>query len=289
MAKGRRTSADPILQEDLRRFGGRLKQLRHEMDLSQPELAELLDVQRTTVGSWESGTTAPDIKLLLKLKAVTADRIAVDLGTLLGEERPDSGETPLSFAIGLLKTIERVGLRGIYLNRSEALKAFSPFLEEERKSISIVSSSFLGVRTVADAQISGLLKEKAAQVDDFRILLTHPEMSRLREEQEDRREGAIEREIVETLDTLKESWGVDDSQIRLYRGAPTIFLLATPKRLLANPYTYGTEAYQTACFEVAPVPGQRETVYSQYYERHFRDPWESTSAVKLEDYAGKSR
>ena len=50
-------------------FSDNLKQLRKEHNLSQEELAELLDVSRQTVSKWEQGQGYPEVEKLLLLSS----------------------------------------------------------------------------------------------------------------------------------------------------------------------------------------------------------------------------
>ncbi|EDT74793.1 helix-turn-helix transcriptional regulator [Clostridium butyricum] len=45
----------------------RLKYLRNEIELKQEDIADKLNVARSTYGNWELGRTEPDIKALIKL------------------------------------------------------------------------------------------------------------------------------------------------------------------------------------------------------------------------------
>lgn len=48
-------------------FGEKLKQLRKTNNISQEELAEILDVSRQTISRWESSLTTPDLISLEKI------------------------------------------------------------------------------------------------------------------------------------------------------------------------------------------------------------------------------
>ena len=48
-------------------FAENLKQLRNEKQLSQEELAEMLDVSRQAVSKWEQGSGYPEVEKLLLL------------------------------------------------------------------------------------------------------------------------------------------------------------------------------------------------------------------------------
>ena len=254
----------------LAEFGEKLRAIRQRLGLTQPQLADICGVKRQTISSWEGGKTSPDVKALYLLRDWCASQdVPLDLGDLLGEKRVDWLNTPLGFTINLLQVIEQTGIRGVYPSRAEALAAFYPFIEQA-VAIYVTASSFLGIRAVAPERVSALLQEKAAKVE-FRILMTHPEVSEWREKQEGRRPGSIKIEIEETVETLKR-WGVREDHIRFYRGAPTVFMIYTPTRMLLNPYTYETEAYRTLTLEVAPT-GHPNDVFTQFRDNHFKKPW----------------
>ena len=50
-------------------FSENLKQIRREHDLSQEELAELLNVSRQAVSKWEQGQGYPEVEKLLLLSS----------------------------------------------------------------------------------------------------------------------------------------------------------------------------------------------------------------------------
>lgn len=63
-------------------FAENLKQLRKERQLSQEELAELLDVSRQAVSKWEQGQGYPEVEKLLLL----AGKLGVSLDALMSGE-----------------------------------------------------------------------------------------------------------------------------------------------------------------------------------------------------------
>lgn len=63
-------------------FGQRLKQLRKDNDLTQEDLAELIDVSRQAVYKWEIGKGYPTIDKILFLK----HHFSISLDDLFGEE-----------------------------------------------------------------------------------------------------------------------------------------------------------------------------------------------------------
>ena len=63
-------------------FAENLKQVRKEKNLSQEELAELLDVSRQAVSKWEQGIGYPEVEKLLLM----ANRLNISLDSLLATE-----------------------------------------------------------------------------------------------------------------------------------------------------------------------------------------------------------
>ncbi len=61
-------------------FGERLKLLREDKDLKQEDIAKIMNVDRSTVGKWESSPSKPDYEKLIKL----ADYFNVSVDYLLG-------------------------------------------------------------------------------------------------------------------------------------------------------------------------------------------------------------
>ena len=68
---------------DLIKTGKFLQLLRKETGFTQEELAEKLNVSRRTVSRWETGTTMPDLDILMEL----SDLYEVDLREILSGER----------------------------------------------------------------------------------------------------------------------------------------------------------------------------------------------------------
>lgn len=63
-------------------FSLQLKELRQQRNLSQKELAKILNVATGTVGNWEAGSREPDFSMAIKI----ADFFDVSLDRLLGRE-----------------------------------------------------------------------------------------------------------------------------------------------------------------------------------------------------------
>lgn len=68
---------------DQMKMGSFLKELRKEKELTQEQLAEQLNVSNRSVSRWETGSTLPDISLLIEL----AEFYDVDIKEIIDGER----------------------------------------------------------------------------------------------------------------------------------------------------------------------------------------------------------
>ena len=73
-------------------FHDRLKEARRCAQLSQEELAELLNVSRQAVGKWEQGLAYPEVEKLIALCAV----LNTSLDALMADELPQSCRTEVT-------------------------------------------------------------------------------------------------------------------------------------------------------------------------------------------------
>ena len=64
------------------KFSMKIKELRKENDMSQEQLAELLQVDRSTISGWETKGRMPDILLLIKI----ADTFDQSIDVLVGRK-----------------------------------------------------------------------------------------------------------------------------------------------------------------------------------------------------------
>ena len=88
-------------------FAENLKQLRKEKQLSQEELAEILDVSRQAVSKWEPGIGYPEVEKLLLLSS----KLNISLDSLMATEitqRPNTKKHPVTGKITITSPIERV-------------------------------------------------------------------------------------------------------------------------------------------------------------------------------------
>jgi transcriptional regulator with XRE-family HTH domain len=93
-------------------FAENLKQLRKEKQLSQEELAEILDVSRQAVSKWEQGIGYPEVEKLLLLSR----KLRVSLDSLMETEiaqkptaqKPNAQKQNVTGTITITSPIERV-------------------------------------------------------------------------------------------------------------------------------------------------------------------------------------
>jgi len=180
----------------------------------------------------------------------------------------------------LFDASEKAGLEMVYPNRNEALGEFRHFLEEESKEVAIVGSSLLGLSLF----ITGFEDVVREQPGKFKFILTHPEYSQAREGPEGRDNGVIKGEILESIHKLI-NWGVSVEAIQLYKGSPTVFMIAASDHMLLNPYPYGTEAYRCFCIQVS----SRGSIFPQYYEKHYKAICDSEWVEKCSDFLERSK
>lgn len=181
-------------------------------------------------------------------------------------------------SLDLLDRADRLGLEMVFLNRQDALHAFISYLrgyvERQESKLYIVGSSLKG--TIEMIPEFRSILEKAVPTTtspnkELSILLTHPWYSGFRENQEDRSAGDIADEIFQSLRIARQI-GATEEQVKLYKGTPTCFLIATDERMLLNPYPYEKEAYESFCLTVRYV-NRPDSIYHQYITHHFLEPW----------------
>ena len=88
-------------------FAENLKQLRKEKQLSQEELAEILDVSRQAVSKWEQGIGYPEVEKLL----VISRQLNISLDSLMATEAAPESDPPkrnVTGTIMITSPIERV-------------------------------------------------------------------------------------------------------------------------------------------------------------------------------------
>lgn len=205
------------------------------------------------------------------------------------DERVNSLSSELSHSLQTLSTStaylsqsKALGIVMAHPDRRTALEHFIPYLRGyvanrslAERQVVIVASSIKGViEKFPDLGQHFLEVIEEAQKSDcnLRILLTHPAYSRHRETQESRQRYDIAKEILHAINWL-ERRGVKNHQIKLYKGTPTTFMIATHEKMLLNFYPYQTEAFNCFCLEVQNT-GADGSIFRSFYDNHFLKPWE---------------
>ena len=88
-------------------FAENLKQLRKEKQLSQEELAEILDVSRQAISKWEQGIGYPEVEKLL----LVSSKLNISLDRLMATEitpEPNTQKQNVTGKITITSPIERV-------------------------------------------------------------------------------------------------------------------------------------------------------------------------------------
>ena len=208
-----------------------------------------------------------------------------DLESIL-DSVPQSLPQTEGFSVGA----EGLGLERVFRSRSDALGYFAGALRTEKErgvhaksAVYITCTSMRGFMVTDAKDFNGprLLKELSDTHCHLHIMLTHPETSEFRAEQEKRPPGAIAGEVRESVRQLLEI-GVTVDQIRYYRGSPTVFGIATSESMLLNPYPYESESHRCMTLVVRKTENT-EDVYHQYIESHFEQPWEKAVAISEVD------
>ena len=258
------------------RFAEKLRAARERLGKSQEAVAADLKVNTQTIINYENKRSLPDAFHLAKL----AESLRVNLDTLLDPaiESPAAVRDPLQAALHLITSASELGVVGFHRTRGGGLREFTQHLRTEIKEVFIVASSIRGL-TEGLPDFADILQDLHRKDVDIKVVLSSPLFSFLREPIESRRSGAIWDEIMEAAQMLTKTdgkIGLDDRNVRFFPGTPTVFLLATSRRMLLNPYTYGTMAYQTFCVEVQRPPESTESVYDVYLREHFTKAYQNS-------------
>jgi hypothetical protein len=193
-----------------------------------------------------------------------------------GELKLSIGE--LRVATTYLNRSKELGLVMVYENRGQALEPFMNHLEDyvhrvKGGEVVFVGSSLKGV--IEDepkyaAQLERILKDAKGQCE-FRFLLTHPFYSKFREDQEESPPGGIAIEILHAIAWLEQR-GVSPRNIKVYKGTPTCFMIATTERMMINPYPYQKQAFRSFCLELENVR-EGKSIYNSFWTNHYHKPW----------------
>ena len=83
-------------------FAENLRQSRNKRNLTQEELAELLDVSRQAVSKWEQGSGYPEIEKLILI----AKELEISLDWLFAEELAKKDDTQVRILPGIVTGLE---------------------------------------------------------------------------------------------------------------------------------------------------------------------------------------
>lgn len=224
--------------------------------------------------------SASVIALLYELFASSAAEVV--MRNALAQELKLVNERP-----NVLRDAELLGVERIYRTRGDALRDFEEHLHAECEKAKRGSNARLWVTCTS---MRGFFFERHA-VDsiirtfadpslraDLRILMTHPEHTASREVAENRSRDAIATDIRDSLKRLRDD-GVDLSLcVRLHRGSPTVFGIATEGRMLLNPYPHGAEGQSAFAIVVAKTDDDND-IYGKFLADHFDRPWQRGEVV----------
>jgi len=193
---------------------------------------------------------------------------------------------------GRLEAFKQLGLNYCHAARSQALSRFLGYAKAlvdsssktvakgprelpSHDTVNIVSSSARGLIGYLDRDPQNVQRQWreliTANPQYFKILLTHPAYAHLRQPAEERASGDIELEILKTAVYLHCVAGMDDAQLRFYRGSPTVFTIQAKENILLNPYPYGKMAMQTLSLEFE-VGGDTGYI-ADFVNMHFNHTW----------------
>ena len=185
--------------------------------------------------------------------------------------------------IDLLKSVKSAGVTGIFKRRDTAIKAFERALDEEQKEIIIIGSSLKGLLQKGDyLEIRNKIKFKAPYTV-LKFLLTHPIVADFRAGQEQRRDGDIGKEILESLKILEE-WKIPPENVRLYLGTPTCFAIKTSRQMLINPYPYNSVSFDSPCLHLEYASENSSYFFDEFNSRHF-GAWDSDLSIRIKDFS----
>lgn len=216
----------------------------------------------------------------------------------------------------------RASIQGVFLNRGQGLTKFLrsyfrpadehiPMIE---RKLAIVGSSLKGL--IGYANLDGDLVQETEPQRSFRdnleqalrhgwavrIAMTHPDFGELRSLAEGRYPGDIRNEIIGNLKYLVSKFSTyikevgnevrepeeekenqrGTMEIALYPSSPTMFVLATPRAMLINPYFYGRTAMENVCMEILPAsPPGGISLYNLIRSSHIEELWASSSTIRI--------
>jgi hypothetical protein len=221
-------------------------------------------------------TLTEAISSLVDASRAIEENLAEKVEETTGDLKASIGE--LRVATTYLNRPKELGLVMVYENRSQALDPFLTHLQDyvQRATdgeVVFVGSSLKGV--IEDepkyaGQLERILK-LAKDRCECRFLLTHPFYSKFREDQEESPPGGIAIEILHAIAWLEQR-GVSPKNIKVYKGTPTCFMIASREKMLINPYPYQKQAFRSFCLELENVLNGK-SIYDSFWTNHYHKPW----------------
>ena len=179
-----------------------------------------------------------------------------------------------------------LGLERVFRSRSDALTYFGNALRQEiirsRRGgglVYITCTSMRGFMATDASDFHGprLVEELIESKCALHIMMTHPETAERRGKQEKRPPEAIAGEVRGTVTQLT-ALGVSVDQMKYYRGAPTVFGIATSDMMLLNPYPLENESHRCMTLVVRKTEDNQD-IFHQYFDAHFERPWKNAVPV----------
>ncbi len=247
-----------------------------QFDAVQANKSGTLKLMRSINHALEGAGALPDDRLVRSF-----DRWWPDLEQSLRE----TPAVPLEKEL-LSSGAESLGLERAFRSRSDALTYFGATLREEiargRRGTGLMYVTCTSMRgflatDAVDFHGPRVLEELVSSGCALHIMMTHPDTAERRAKQEKRPPDAIAGEVRGAVTQLN-SLGVGNEQIRYYRGAPTVFGIATSDLMLLNPYPLENESHRCMTLVVRKTEDS-EDIYHQYFDSHFERPWENAVPV----------
>lgn len=171
--------------------------------------------------------------------------------------------------------LRELGIERAFRERKDAMLLVKEWLRAEKNEIAIVGTSLRGLfwEEVGDPEVVAIIRSKTKdrkRTLKFKIVLTHPAFSDLRErlERQHRPETfRISMEIRESVRRLLDM-GLRHSEIHFVKATPTCFAIKTSSHMLINPYPLENQALASFCIVVGNHQGRNE-IYRSFAEHHF--------------------
>ena len=186
--------------------------------------------------------------------------------------------------LDLLNVVHDAGIIGVYRERKSAFAQFASYINDEEKEICIIGSSLKGLLQNADfKEIREKLEFKMRSANvRVKFMLTHPSVADLRAKQEQRELTDIGKEIVQTLELLRD-WNVPTRDVKLYLGTPTSFAIMTTRKMLINPYSYMGPAYHSPCLILEAGSDHHHYFFDEFKIYHF-GAWNTQMSTQINNY-----